>query len=693
MPEPSEPRTRYQYSKLESDQIRLLRVVSARDIIRCRIGYVPLHQAPNYHALSYVWGDEEQDVEIIVNASSGERSFYVTAHLAAGIRQVARLLDAGGKHQPRFIWVDAICINQDDLSEKETQIPLMGSIYANASMVCIWLGEPSKDALLAMTILQGLMCHSQILATKHDFKGEALEIYVSTCPEEGIDGLQSTAKELQDELFELGFGVDDLDGLVNVYNTLLFYPDDSRIDLENRLKSLSSELPILNPEHRIWSVLLTFFNHPWFSRIWTLQELLLAQEAYVMSGHTVIPWAHYRNVRSLLLLERCVGSVYSNSSVRELGFKNLLGEHNEFRTSSRLDRSSWRLDKLLLGLVRRHARVEKDYIYGILGIVDDSIRRQIPIDYSPFTPTATVFAQATRLACEMCEMDEAPTDYWNILMMAHASRKRKIEMLPSWCPDFSNGEVDDDIVTCDSRPLISDTVAKTYKSYAWMEFPVGTNLLIIPGFRLDYVDEVIPPPDILSFTEAHAFMRDPGSEIDDTTFSKLFGAKQLKWLNDMASVFGTRGDSNATFGGWPRNFLFPDVHDENFEMFERGFAGVETISAILVANGTTSVAEACAELNISRTELGKILRYMRLILFAQCGKHIFRTSSGRLGHAPVPTSPGDCICFIPAGELLHVLSCGCTRFVAFASVEGFMGDDLLKIVPTDKSQWQEFHLV
>jgi hypothetical protein len=43
----------------------------------------------------------------------------------------------------RYLWIDAICINQADADEKGMQFTMMGSIYAQASRVLIWLGPPS----------------------------------------------------------------------------------------------------------------------------------------------------------------------------------------------------------------------------------------------------------------------------------------------------------------------------------------------------------------------------------------------------------------------------------------------------------------------------------------------------------------------------------------------------------------------
>lgn len=42
-----------------------------------------------------------------------------------------------------FIWIDAICIDQSDSTEKATQVPLMSEIYRQALQVNVWLGVPS----------------------------------------------------------------------------------------------------------------------------------------------------------------------------------------------------------------------------------------------------------------------------------------------------------------------------------------------------------------------------------------------------------------------------------------------------------------------------------------------------------------------------------------------------------------------
>jgi len=53
--------------------------------------------------------------------------------------------------QGRCLWIDALCIDQNNDAEKSLQVPLMRLIYAKAQAVIIWLGyEGHEDEALAV---------------------------------------------------------------------------------------------------------------------------------------------------------------------------------------------------------------------------------------------------------------------------------------------------------------------------------------------------------------------------------------------------------------------------------------------------------------------------------------------------------------------------------------------------------------
>jgi hypothetical protein len=62
----------------------------------------------------------------------------ITRNLEAALRHIRH------EHHPRILWVDAVCINQGDISKRGHQVRLMRSIYKNATKVLIWIGEDSQ---------------------------------------------------------------------------------------------------------------------------------------------------------------------------------------------------------------------------------------------------------------------------------------------------------------------------------------------------------------------------------------------------------------------------------------------------------------------------------------------------------------------------------------------------------------------
>ncbi|ORY05559.1 heterokaryon incompatibility protein-domain-containing protein [Clohesyomyces aquaticus] len=140
----------YQYRPLESDTyIRLLELHPAAnlsdpleiDLIHIdREDTIRRSDPSRYEAVSYCWGDPQMSHSLTVDAK-------YTLEITKNVEIMLRYLRSTTK--PRFLWVDAICLNQQDNNEKEVQVPLMGRIYAQAHKVRIWLGEAGNDDKIA----------------------------------------------------------------------------------------------------------------------------------------------------------------------------------------------------------------------------------------------------------------------------------------------------------------------------------------------------------------------------------------------------------------------------------------------------------------------------------------------------------------------------------------------------------------
>jgi hypothetical protein len=93
---------------------------------------------PNYEALSYVWGKDADSPSRRLRCSG------VNIPITQNCDDALRILHC--HFGVRTIWVDAICINQDNAEEKEHQIPLMRDIFVKARRVFVWLGHGTRES-------------------------------------------------------------------------------------------------------------------------------------------------------------------------------------------------------------------------------------------------------------------------------------------------------------------------------------------------------------------------------------------------------------------------------------------------------------------------------------------------------------------------------------------------------------------
>ncbi|MCJ1266530.1 hypothetical protein MMC22_006415 [Lobaria immixta] len=110
--------------------------------LRCRIFASQLNEAPPYEALSYAWGPQEPLHDL-------QCSSVPTRVLRIGPNQKNALLslrfDPAMNPNPRILWVDRICINQDDVKERASQVLLMHSIFRRYQQALVWLGQEDQN--------------------------------------------------------------------------------------------------------------------------------------------------------------------------------------------------------------------------------------------------------------------------------------------------------------------------------------------------------------------------------------------------------------------------------------------------------------------------------------------------------------------------------------------------------------------
>ncbi|KAF3767018.1 HET-domain-containing protein, partial [Cryphonectria parasitica EP155] len=122
---------------LTRDHIRILDIIpygpdgTADDPLRCEYHIVALSENPTYETLSYRWGDADNKIQIEVRG----QQIPVTRNLYRALLRLRR------PDQTRSIWIDQLCINQEDNIEKTAQVRFMRQIYSQCTQCNVWLDE------------------------------------------------------------------------------------------------------------------------------------------------------------------------------------------------------------------------------------------------------------------------------------------------------------------------------------------------------------------------------------------------------------------------------------------------------------------------------------------------------------------------------------------------------------------------
>ncbi|KAI8941553.1 hypothetical protein NX059_002768 [Plenodomus lindquistii] len=107
-----------------------------------------------YEAVSYAWNDEGPLVPLEIHGSASFGTVWIRPNVETMLRYL-RLPD-----QQRCLWIDAVCINQEDADEHAIQVAHMGEIYSQAQTVVIWLGPPTDAHSRVDVFFNDLVLHA-----------------------------------------------------------------------------------------------------------------------------------------------------------------------------------------------------------------------------------------------------------------------------------------------------------------------------------------------------------------------------------------------------------------------------------------------------------------------------------------------------------------------------------------------------
>ncbi|KAF2100233.1 HET-domain-containing protein [Rhizodiscina lignyota] len=321
-----------------SRDIRLLNLHLGRweEDIQCDIRVVSLDSKPKYEAFSYTWGDASITKPIFVNSNECR----ATANLEAALRHIRRI------DRPLVLWIDALCINQEDVAEKTHQVAMMAEIYRSCTHCYIWLGCPSE----------------YFERNQRDPNEYVLKMY-----------------DQNSNPFEL---VSHFAQNKHWYELPCFSPkfDDTDEECVERLKSLP-----------IWKGFGIVANSSWWRRVWTLQEVVLSSEATVIFGHWTIPWkdmvdadenstSHEINTSGCCVKSRnkLMGEVYL--AIHQLF--DAVGNISFARKPRPTNATGPKFRSTQIAFVGRECHDPRDRVYGMLGLFSYGNRLGINPDYS-----------------------------------------------------------------------------------------------------------------------------------------------------------------------------------------------------------------------------------------------------------------------------------------------------------------------
>jgi hypothetical protein len=132
----------YRYEALDLDHGRQVRILvlkagSFQDPLRCELEHVNLQHGPNYEAVSYTWADAVGDDSLTgtITHNTTDQSISITKNCEMALRRLRK------PRSDRRLWVDAVCIDQSNVQERNHQVKNMIAIFRSALRVLVYLGQ------------------------------------------------------------------------------------------------------------------------------------------------------------------------------------------------------------------------------------------------------------------------------------------------------------------------------------------------------------------------------------------------------------------------------------------------------------------------------------------------------------------------------------------------------------------------
>ncbi|KAI0544492.1 heterokaryon incompatibility protein-domain-containing protein [Xylaria curta] len=372
-----------------------------------------MYSFQSYTALSYVWGDTSNPQKITVN---GFTQVSITQNLYDFLRSLR------GTKSGRRLWCDSLCINQGNEQEKRSQIALMRRIYQQAQKVLAYIPLPLIPDMANLVALGQIIVETtwrcQAARVKHDKDPKSTS--------ERLDGDSNTTTETVNRI-EKQAGKADVGEPKTKQG---FFLEDFGLP------------PANSP---LWTTWRKFLKSDYFSRVWILQEFVLAPSVQFWLGQGGI------EAQSIIEVLRAI-RVYSGESnqcytippdaqipddavkTKIIRIPTPFAQKMIFR---RMHVRNGEPKAPLVDILRLASDFEatdpRDKIYGVLGLASDGDAYMEHISYASGETYITTFLRFARLIVERGD------GFRLLLQVQFFEPDSEDEQLPSWVPRWMKG--------------------------------------------------------------------------------------------------------------------------------------------------------------------------------------------------------------------------------------------------------------
>ncbi|KAF2795034.1 hypothetical protein K505DRAFT_324342 [Melanomma pulvis-pyrius CBS 109.77] len=420
--------------------IRILKVRKGSGVmpIICDLNVASLDDHPHYEALSYVWGDPKVTRDITV----GGVNFTATANLFDFLHSLR------SPTADRYLWADAICIDQTNEEEKIYQIGLMTKIYQYAKEAHIWFGPFTKDWDRKMAgdkeyILLGEMTPNMW----NHYERICWDDLKYFKEQDGFKPLsraefQDFERRCSDDIFlqtlTMLDRMGDADGKAHHYTYPVFVFDDE--------KGGDGKYGVNIFWLRVMDCIRWLLTRPWWTRVWTLQEAVLPRidptvhaPPYSFKLSRLINGIHSMLQHNGSTCCKWFGRIIL-TQVRDYEkgsqFTQPLAIYNQ-RESLKDPREGWiPLEQVVESIQGRKATGIRDHWFGIFGFLPPDWQEADKSCTGPWS-TAELFTKCSKLLYGDCKE-------LTMLDMARRLRESKVPDLPSWAIDLSAQRTEDE---------------------------------------------------------------------------------------------------------------------------------------------------------------------------------------------------------------------------------------------------------